>query len=239
MPPTLTEIALLAGVACLLVLSACSDQAYVSPGSDPKGANYAADSSVGDSAPDSGPPFDGFSTGWYIVDSDDPYDTQSDPNHAVTDYGDPDGYWYEPSGAHGMIGSADPVADFANLRSYVIGRAGAPTPVSGPLTFTSDSTIPTFTEASFSYILCDFWLDASDDPSRYQISSGTVDDGIEVVVNDAILGQISLNGSGSWPLDNAVPGTVNTLIVILMDNSQYNKYVNDLAFYRDGVMVSG
>lgn len=229
MPFTLTEIALLLSLASVLVLNACTDYGF----SDPKSEV------AGDDTSDTGRPFTGFSTGWYIVDSDDHYDTQSDPGHAVTEYGDPDGYWYEPSGAHGMIGSGDPARDFATLHDYVVTRAGAPTPVSGPLTFTGTSTVPTFTEASYSYILCDFWLDPADDPSLYQITSGVVDDGIEVIVNGAILGQISLGSSGAWPLDNAVTGDVNTLVVILMDNSEVDKYVNDLAFYRDGVMVEG
>jgi hypothetical protein len=36
-----------------------------------------------------------------------------------------------------------------------------------------------------------------------------------------------------------VPGAVNSLIVILMDNSATDKYLTDLGFYRDGVFVSG
>ena len=118
-------------------------------------------------------------------------------------------------------------------------RSGTPTPVTGPLTFHTVSSVPAFTYASYSYILCDFWLDSTDDPALYSISSGTVDDGILILVNGEILGNLTLGGSGSWPLDNAVPGAVNTLIVILQDNSAVDKYLNDLAFYRDGVIVSG
>jgi hypothetical protein len=65
-----------------------------------------------------------------------------------------------------------------------------------------------------------------------------VDDGIQVMVNGAILGRISLGQAGAWPLSNAVPGQVNTLIIILVDDSRVDKYVSDLAFYRDGVMVT-
>ncbi len=224
----------------VIALVACTEYEFATgAGLGKRGGTEDTSRGTDSADPDSGRPFDGFSTGWYIVDSDDHYDTQSDSAHAVTGYGDQDGYWYEPSGARGMIGSADPASDFATLRAYVMVRAGAPTPVSGPLTFASTSTVPTFTSASFSYILCDFWLDASDDPARYVINSGSVDDGIEVIVNSAILGQISLGESGSWPLTNAIPGQVNTLVVILMDNSEVEKYVNDLAFYRDGVMVEG
>ena len=183
--------------------------------------------------------WEGFSTGWYIVDDSTNYETTSNPSYTIESYGDMDGYWYEPSGAHGLIDSADPTADFDLLHDYIIARAGTPTPVTGPLTFHTVSSVPAFTYASYSYILCDFWLDSTDDPALYSISSGTVDDGILILVNGEILGNLTLGGSGSWPLDNAVPGAVNTLIVILQDNSAVDKYLNDLAFYRDGVIVSG
>jgi hypothetical protein len=181
--------------------------------------------------------FEGFSTGWYIVDDSTNYETTSNPSHTVESYGDLDGYWYEPSGAHGMIDSTDVATDFATLHDYIVARAGAPTPVTGPLTFHTTSTVPSYTYASYSYILCDFWLDASDDPSLYSVSSGTVDDGVLVIVNGEILGNLTLGNSGSWSLEHAVPGAVNTLVVILEDNSAVDKYLNDLAFYRDGVIV--
>jgi hypothetical protein len=184
-----------------------------------------------------GKPFEGFSTGWYIVDDSTSYETTSNPNYVVDYHGDLDGYWYEPSGAHGLMGSADPIGDFAILRNYILARAGNPTPVSGPLQFDTASSVPALTWASYSWILCDFWLDTSDDPSRYSISSGSVDDGLLILMNGQMLGSIKLGESGSWPLSNAIPGQVNSLIFILMDNAEVNKYVHDLAFYKDGVMV--
>jgi hypothetical protein len=183
--------------------------------------------------------WEGFSTGWYIVDDSTNYETVSNPSYVVETHGDLDGYWYEPSGAHGMIGSTDLVGDFAVLRDYIVARAGAPTPVTGPMSFYTTSTVPSLTYASYSYVLCDFWLDSGDDPSLYEITTGTVDDGILVIVNGEILGNAILGSGGSWTLDHALPGAVNSLVVILMDNAAVDKYVNDLAFYRDGVMVTG
>ncbi len=183
--------------------------------------------------------WEGFSTGWYIVDDSTNYETVSNPSYVVETHGDLDGYWYEPSGAHGMIGSTDLVGDFAVLRDYIVARAGAPTPVTGPMSFYTSSTVPSLTYASYSYVLCDFWLESGDDPSLYEITTGTVDDGILVIVNGEILGNAILGSGGSWTLDHAVPGAVNSLVVILMDNAAVDKYVNDLAFYRDGVMVTG
>jgi hypothetical protein len=184
-------------------------------------------------------PFEGFSTGWYIVDDPTVYETTSNPAYTVDRVGDPDGYWYEPSGVHGLVGSTDVMGDFEVLHDWILDRAGDPTPVSGPLTFRAGSEVPDLEGASFSYVMCDFWLDWSDDPGRYTIASGVVDDGIRVMVNGETLGHLEYGESGSWPLTGAVAGQVNTLVVILQDNAAVEKFLVDLAFYKDGVMVAG
>ncbi len=183
--------------------------------------------------------FEDFYTGWYVYDDGIAYETTSNGSYVVDHHGDEDLYWYEPSGAHGLLGSSDPTADFAVMRQYVLDRAGSPTTPTGPFSYDGDSDLATFEWATYTYFMCDFWLDPSDDPSLYEISSGTVDDGIQVMVNGSILGRIKLGESGSWPLSNAVAGQVNTLIIILVDDSRVDKYIHDLAFYRDGVMVTG
>lgn len=184
-------------------------------------------------------PFAGFSTGWYIVEDPEVYATDTDPAHLVDRVGDPDGYWYEPSGVHGLVDSLDPQADFATLHDWIVARAGAPTPVTGPLTFVSPSVVPDLVGASFTWILCDFWLDWDEDPARYAISAGPVDDGARVMVNGVVLGDLEYGQSGAWPLDAAIPGEVNTLVVILQDNAAVERYLYDLAFTRDGVTVGG
>lgn len=184
--------------------------------------------------------FEGFATGWYIVDDSTSYPTTTNAAYVVDYHGDADGYWYEPSGAHGLVGSADPVADFAVMRDYVIARAGAPTPVTGPLDFYTSSSVPSLTYASYSWVVCDFWIAPGEDPARYEVVTGSVDDGVRVIVNGTVLGDIILGGSGRWTLAGVgVPGRVNTLAVLLMDNAAVDKYLNDLAFLKDGAIVTG
>ena len=184
--------------------------------------------------------FEGFATGWYIVDDNTSYPTTSNPSYLVDYHGESDGYWYEPSGAHGLVGSADPVGDFAILRDYVITRAGAPTPVTGPLNFRTSSSVPSLTYASYSWVVCDFWIAPGEDPARYEVVTGAVDDGLRVIVNGTVLGDVILGGSGRWNLAGVgVPGRVNTLAVILMDNAAVDKYLYDLAFLKDGAIVTG
>lgn len=73
---------------------------------------------------------------------------------------------------------------------------------------------------------------------RYTIESGRVDDGIRVILNGHVIGHQELGEPGlQLPLSYAEPGRVNTLVVILQDNAARHKYVRDLAFYEDGVMV--
>ena len=185
--------------------------------------------------------FEGFSTGWYIYDDGLEHETTSSSAHPITSHGDTDLYWYEPSGAHGLIGSADPESDFALMREHVLAGAGEPTPITGPISFESGSTLATFAFATFTYVMCDFWIEEDEDPASYTVQAERVDDGIQVMVNGEILGHMLLSSSAtSWSLaDVGRPGEVNTLIVILVDDSRSNRYLRDLAFYRDGVMVEG
>ena len=182
--------------------------------------------------------FEGFSSGWYVYDDGIPYETVSNSNHTVDSHGDHDLYWYEPSGAHGLVDSIDPTGDFAIMRQYVLDRAGPPVQVNGPFNFQANSTLSTFEYATFTYFMCDFYLDPTIDVSRYAISGGSVDDGMQIMLNGQILGHRMLGeGSFSWPLQNAHPGQMNTLIMILVDDSAFDKYAYDLAFTLDGQMV--
>lgn len=214
---------------------ASPDEGYITVYSNDPDEPQAIGTQIGN-----GREFEGFSTGWYIVDDSTNYETTSNPSYGIESYGDIDGYWYEPSGAHGLIGSADPTTDFATLHDYVMARAGAPTPVTAPLSFRTVSTVPAFSYASYSYILCDFWIDSSDDPNLYEVRASSDDDGAQVMVNGQIVTNWYLGAAGSVNIGSAiVPGAVNSLIVILMDNSASDKYLLDLGFYRDGVFVSG
>jgi hypothetical protein len=183
--------------------------------------------------------FSGFSTGWYVYDDGLDHETTSNPDYSITYHGDYDLYWYEPSGAHGLIDSSDPEADFAMMREHVITGAGAPTAVTGPITFSSSSHLATFAFATYTYVACDFWIEPGEDPGIYTVNADTVDDGIQVMVNGEILGRMNLGAAPTgWSLaDSGRPGEVNTLIVILVDDSASQRYLTNLSFYRDGVMV--
>ena len=45
--------------------------------------------------------------------------------------------------------------------------------------------------------------------------------------------------SGTWALEHAIPGAVNTLLVILVDDAAVHKGIASLSFLHDGVLVEG
>ena len=200
------------------------------------------DTAVPVDPPDEAPPRpESFSLGWHIWDDGIWVPTTSSPDHVVTTHGDIDTYWYEPSGHHGLIGSTNPSADFAGMRDYVLERVPTPNFAIGNLHYYQDTDVDTLTHATFTYIMCDFWVDATDDPSLYRLQTGPVDDGIQVIVNGSILGYLRLDGGGdAWNLGPYIrTDGRNTLMVTLVDNALNNKFIQDMAFYRGDIMVTG
>lgn len=181
---------------------------------------------------DSGP----HPTHWYVLDDGVAYETASDDRFDVGFHGDPALYWYEPSGHRGLIESVDPEADFQGIRDYVVTRSDGPFFVDTPLSFRSDSTLNTFDEAVFTYVVCDFWVDGADVGVPYRFETGAVDDGVLVLFNGRYVDHLLLGESGGWDL-SVRPGETNSLIVVLVDDSAYDRHFLDLALTRDGVLV--
>ncbi len=207
----------------------------------PTGDTGPPPSDTGETTSPPPPPPDTFSYGWHILDEGDWVSTTTDPDHPVTYHGDTDTYWYEPSGNHGLLSSSTPDSDFEAMRGYVLERVPEPTHSLGNLHYYADSDVDSFRYATFTYILCDFWVGSTDDPGLYHLDTGPVDDGIEVMVNGAILGFLRLDeGGDSWNLEDHIRlDARNTLIVILADNAERNKFIQDMAFWRGEIMVTG
>ena len=176
-------------------------------------------------------------TTWHVFDDGTPYETHSSAEFEVEYHGDPSLYWYEPSGAHGMIGTTDSLTDFTRLREYIIAGAGEPAEVDGPMSVSSQSELETFEYATFTYILCDFWVPAADDPSMYELTIGEVDDGVLVLLNEEFVGYLLLGEDGDWSVP-VIPGQTNSIVVILVDDSKVNRFMKDMTLTRMGEIIN-
>ncbi|MEL6343150.1 MAG: hypothetical protein AAFV53_08435 [Myxococcota bacterium] len=174
---------------------------------------------------------------WYIYDDKVTYETTSSPQHIVTHHGDPSLYWYEPSGAHGMVATTNKDADFATLINYIRSNAGEPSFIDEPLNFDSVSVLDTFEYATFTHVLCEFWVDPDDDPADYRVSTDEVDDGMLVLLNGDYVGHALLKDGGAWALD-VIPGQTNAVVLILVDDAEHERYFVDVELTRKGVIIN-
>ena len=104
------------------------------------------------------------------------------------------------------------------------------------MSFGTNSELDTFEWATFTHVLCEFWVDEGDDPDRWRLTTGEVDDGILVLLNGHYLGHLTLRQRGDWTLP-VVPGRTNTIAVLLVDDSADDRYVDEISLTRDGVFV--
>ena len=211
-----------------------------SPGEDTHGASVDSGEMSAPSDPREPDGEEPFSYGWHILDEGEHVPTL-DPAHPVTTHGDVDGFWYEPSGYHALMGSADREADFESMRDYVLARVPEPNHPMGNLHYYADSTLRRFEEATYTYVLADFMLGPADDVNEYRLGLSAVDDGLLVLVNGHQVGGVTLDEAGQeWALGPYLRlAERNTLIVILMDNDERNKFIQDMAFFKGDIMVVG
>jgi hypothetical protein len=174
-------------------------------------------------------------TVWYVRDDTAPHETHSNPAFVVDFHGDPSLYWYEPSGAHGMVATTDVATDYERLRRYTIDGSGGPFVLDAPLDFASTSTLETFRFATFTHVLCEFWVDDGD-VADWRLTTGRVDDGLLVLLNGVYVGHLTLQETGDFALP-VVPGETNSVALILVDDSAVDRYFEDVALTRDGALV--
>ena len=175
-----------------------------------------------------------FDAQWYVYDDGQAYETTSNPAYVVDFHGDADLYWYEKSGAHGLLDSMDPQGDFQILRDYVIEGAEEPMQSVGYVNYQAESTLSTFEFATFTYFLCDFYPETQN--TQYYIAADSVDDGIQIILNGEIVGYHTYEEGGfTIALDNINPGEHNSLIITLADDSKYEKAIENLVFLQESL----
>jgi len=185
--------------------------------------------------------------GWYVYDDGIAYETTSNPNFVVDHHGDEDLYWYEPSGGHGLLepGQGHQPA-FDLIEQHIIDHTNLdPSYLQDEFSYDGSSTLATYEFATFTYAMA-YLTYSAQHTGEWSITVGSVDDGIEVLVNAHIIGFMKLNeANGVFDLDTDIDGNTgvlqsgiqNVIIIILVDDSAVDKYIRNLVFTYDGVPV--
>lgn len=209
-------------------------------------ASFLAATSVAGVA--SAEPKDPVVIGWWSYFDPTHYPTSTDMAYPVTFNGDPNDFFYEPSGARGMRDpSLNATTAWNTLVSFVLGKTSSATLSSG---FTIDETSSVsvcFCQAQYGWALGLLYVPKDKYCDTYRLHVGSVDDGVELLVNGKVVGNktISQNGDPSheWLslLDASGksilrPG-INEVVVIHADDQQVARYVHDVYLEHAGTQV--
>jgi hypothetical protein len=215
-------------------------------GDDDAGDDDAGDDDAGDD--DTEPPdLEDVVIGWYVYDDGVAYETTSNPQFVVDHHGDEDLYWYEPSGGHGLLEPTQGHQQaFDLIEQHIVDHTHLdPSYLQDEFSYEGSSSLATYEFATFTYAMA-YLTYSAQYTGDWTITVGSVDDGIEVMVNAHIIGFMKLNESnGVFDLSTDIdgntgvlqPGVQNVIIIILVDDSQVDKYIRNLVFAYDGVPV--
>ena len=186
--------------------------------------------------------------GWWSYFDPVHYPTSTNPAFKVTSNGEPNDFYYEPSGARGMKDTTlDPTVAWNTLLSFILSKTSSAKLAS---TFTIDETSTVtvcFCEAQFGWALGLLYVPKDKYCDAYRLHVGDVDDGVELLVNGQIVGYKNITQNGDpahlyLPLVDASgksilrPG-INEVVVIHADDQQVQRYVHDVWLEHEGVQV--
>ena len=168
----------------------------------------------------------------------------TDPNHPVTMYGDPDTYYYEPSGGHGLQDMNLP-ADVAwqSIIDFTLANTNGAT-LSPDFTIDTSSDLNQFTQAYFGWAFVLLYVPKDKYCDSYRIHIGSVDDGVQAMANAKILGYANLGDTNKYinMVENGTsnlvlrPG-INEVVLIHEDQQATQRYVHDVWIEHDGVQI--
>ena len=183
--------------------------------------------------------------GWYIFDDLKYYETISNTSLPISSYGDPNLYYYEPSGGKGLMDSSIAPNDaFAKIESHILNNVGDKIKTDSIFNYNANSNVSSFKAATYTYALAYLYIPKGD-TSKYTLGVGNVDDGISILVNSNKIGYLKLGNQGEFDLNKNIDGKTgilksgkNVVIVILVDNSRNKKYIRNVSFSKDGNVLS-
>lgn len=186
--------------------------------------------------------------GWWSFFDPTHYPTSTNPAFKVTFNGDPNDFYYEPSGARGMRDpTLNPAAAWNTLVGFVLGKSSSAT-LSSDFTIDETSSVNVcYCQAQYGWALGLLYVPKDKYCDTYRLHVGVVDDGVELLVNGVIVGNktIAQNGDPAheWlPLVDAAgksilrPG-INEVAVIHADDQQVARYVHYVYLEHAGTPI--
>ncbi len=170
----------------------------------------------------------------------------TDPAHPVTSFGDPDTYYYEPSGGHGLQEDPSvlpPDQAWQNIISFVLSNTNGAT-LSPDFSIDTSSDLSQWTQAYFGWAFVLLYVPKDQYCDAYRIHIGAVDDGVEALANAKILGYKNIGEAKDYidmvedQTSNLVlrPG-INEIVIIHEDQAAVQRYVHDVWIEHNGVQI--
>jgi len=182
--------------------------------------------------------------GWYVFDDHTEYETISNPGFVVDHHGDPDLYYYEPSGGHGLMDhSMGDEEAFSIIEDYIRANIGEGS-LQDTFSYDTGSTLDTFEKATYTYALA-YLMIPPGYAGTFNLRVDNVDDGISVLVNGHEMGYMKLGETTKeFNMDVDMDGNSdvlndgkNTIIIILADDSASEKYIHGVQFLHNGQLM--
>lgn len=186
--------------------------------------------------------------GWWSYFDNTKVATTGSPQHPVTSFGDPDTYYYEPSGGKGL--KEDPAVlppeqAWQNIVSYVLSKSNNAT-LQSTFSINTTSDLSQFTQAYYGYALVLLYVPKDKYCDSYKVHIGSVDDGVQAMANGKILGYANLGEQnkyidmvefGSNPPNLVLRPGINEVVLIHEDQAAVERYVTNVWIEHDGAQV--
>jgi MYXO-CTERM domain-containing protein len=167
----------------------------------------------------------------------------NDPAHPISMYGDPNVYFYEPSGGNGLQGTQPADQAWQSILNWTFAHSDNAT-LSPDFTIDTSSDLQTLQYAYFGWAVVLLYVPKDKYCDSYRIHVGSVDDGMQAMANSKILGYAKLGDSNvyidmvEYNTNNLVlrPG-INEVALIHADQAKVQRYIHDVWIEHDGVQI--
>jgi hypothetical protein len=168
-----------------------------------------------------------------------------DPRYPIGQFGDPDTYYYEPSGGHGLREDPailPPDTAWKTMVDFVMARSSGVT-LSATFTREEASDLNMFTETYFGWAFALVYIPKEKYCDKYLITLSAVDDGLQAMANAKICGYASLGLAQMIDLREYMTGNVvlrpglNEVVVIHEDQAEVERYIRNFAVQHMGAPI--